>query len=85
MGLLVKMVEALYCVQEWTSDEVWSTLAVYSNQYDASEYYAALRLAMLNDPTRIPPAPVRLVAFAVDGVDFIATHARDFTTLDRTG
>lgn len=65
----------LSCVQVWTGDE-WRTIFVSSFDGDAEEVY------LHESPW---DGPKRLVAFVVDGVDFIATHARDYVQVSRTG
>lgn len=70
----MKAVEHLYAVQVYTLDR-WRTVFVSSFEADGEDAYkVALRLST---------APVRLVDFSVDGVDFIPTFARNYRVLDQ--
>lgn len=76
----MKLIDHLYCVQAWTPDEVWSTVAVVSNGFDAARLWDII----LADLDQRGDGGWRLVSFTVDGADFIATHARDFAVLERS-
>lgn len=66
----------LYCVQVW-DDEAWKTIYVSSFHGDADEVFRNELYSW--------DGPRRLALFTVDGVDFIATHARDFKLVKRAG
>lgn len=70
----MKAVEHLYAVQLFTMD-LWRTVFVSSFEPDAHDAYK-ITLGLRSDPTR-------LVDFSVDGVDFIATFARNFRVLSQ--
>lgn len=68
------MIENVYAVQKFDG-EVWMTVFLSSFLPDAEEVFDG-------GESYAPGVRRRLVKFAVQGVDFIATYARDFAVLD---
>jgi hypothetical protein len=66
------MITELHCIQIFQND-IWKTCYVSSFATDAADTYDEL-LTMVD-------STLRLVTFGVQGVDFIATQARDFKVL----
>jgi hypothetical protein len=66
------VISKLFAVQVFRDDK-WQTLYLCSGYAEAADVF---------DECYAYPEPVRLVWYKVDGVDFVATYARDFRVLD---
>lgn len=62
----------IYAIQLFDGEK-WKSLYVTSYKQDIVDTYIEIR--------GLTAAAIRAVSFAVDGFDFIATHARDFAVL----
>lgn len=67
------MIKTVWAVQVFRKDK-WETAYLSSFGGDSREAYEST--------CELTYAPVRLVWFGVLGVDFIATHARDFAVAE---
>lgn len=70
---VIAVVKRIWCVQLW-DQEMWRTVYLCSFAGDAEVAY--------RDVLELSTLPVRLVAFRVDGADFVATYARDFAVCE---